>query len=247
MFDEDVIKDIKDDALRLFPNESCGVVVSGKYIACSNIADDPLNDFKINTKIISKYITAGTLEAVVHSHPHENFRESSCPSKNDMAGQISSGVPWGIVDTDGIVAGKPFWWGDFILDEPILGIEFQPGINDCYSIIRKWYWQKRNVKLPDFARNDEWWEDGEDMYVENFEKANFYKISLDEIQNGDVVLGRVRSSKINHASIYLNNPEDGYGTLLHHLPKRLSRRETANPWLGKVELCLRYKEDVEKS
>jgi cell wall-associated NlpC family hydrolase len=244
MFNESVILAAKADAKSKFPRESCGLVVNDEYLPCVNIAPDPRLDFMIAQEVTNPYVIARTLQGVIHSHPVKDMLGKSSPSKNDMIGQVSTSVPWGVIDTDGDTVCTPYWWGDFILDEPIIGREFHPGINDCYSIIRKWYWQKRGILLKEFPRDDAWWASNENMYVEGFAEAGFYAISKNELQDGDIILGKVLSSVINHGGIYLHNKEDGYGTILHHLPKRLSRRETANPWIEKAELFLRYKNVV---
>lgn len=231
--------DAKKHALQEFPKEACGIVVADKYIPCVNIAPDPTTDFQIDDAEVMQYIIAKTLQAVIHSHPSSPLKKSS-PSKQDMIGQVSTAVTWGIIDTDGEIARDPYFWGDFLFHESLIGKEFQAGVNDCYSIIRKWYFQRKDITLPEFPRDDSWWGKGEDMYMEGFSKAGFHRITKDELQDGDVVLGKVRSEIINHGGIYLDNDEDGRGLILHHLPNRLSRRETAGPWTNKAEIFLRY-------
>jgi cell wall-associated NlpC family hydrolase len=110
---------------------------------------------------------------------------------------------------------------------------------DCYTAIRKWYYQKRNIVLPNFPRDNEWWLN-KNLYLENFEKAGFKEINIEAISDGDVMLGCVNSDIINHGGIYLDNLEDGKGLLYHHLPNRLSRREPANPWLIRAKVILKY-------
>lgn len=248
MFDTNLISQIKDHVKSEYPKEACGIIVqkdgAACFIPCENKYEDPEIGFQIDPKITNTFIVNKTLVAVVHSHCVANTSESSAPSKMDMEGQILTGVIWGIFDTDGNNIKDPYWWGDFILDEPLIGADFKSGINDCYSLIRKWYWQKKGLKLLDFARDMDWWLNGENMYEDNFERAGFFQISKKELENGDLVLGKVKSDRINHAGIYLNNSEDGNGLILHHLSNRLSRRETANNWVDKAELFLRYQGNV---
>ncbi len=240
MFNQTAISAAQAHALAEFPNESCGIIADDEYIACENIADNPQRDFQIATETISSYIISGTLQAIVHSHPHVQFDVPSSPSKSDMLGQIATNVPWGVVDTDGQVASEPWWWGDFLLDTPLIGRNFQHGVRDCYSLIRAWYWQKREIKLPEGARDDIWWKTDDNLYVDNFAAAGFVQISRDQLADGDLVLGKVNSTKINHAGVYLDNKEDGKGLILHHLPNRLSCRQPASPWLNRAEMFLRY-------
>lgn len=240
MFNETAIAAAKAHARAAYPQEACGIIANDIYIPCDNVADDPLTNFSIATETIQYYIIGETLQAVIHSHPHVQFDVPSCPSASDMQGQISMNVPWGVIDTDGEVTGDPWWLGDFLLDEPLLGRSFHHGVRDCYSIVRSWYWQKLAIKLPDFPRNNMWWVADDNLYLDNFAAVGFVKISRSELKNGDLVLGKANSTKINHAGVYLDNPEDGKGLLLHHLPKRLSARQAANPWINRAEVFLRY-------
>lgn len=239
MFDAIVSAEAMADAGNRFPEESCGLVVDGKYISMPNLAEDPLNDFKVNAV---KYIMNGTLQGVIHSHPVRVLVEASHPSIKDMQQQIATGVPWGIIDTDGEVVRKPYWWGDHQLTEELIGKEFHCGVEDCYSIVRKYYFQKHGIKLKNHPRVMDWWKEGKDFYKDGFESAGFYRISKEELKDGDGVLLNVQSNVLNHAAIYLDNKTDGRGVILHHLPGRLSRRETAGPWLAKANFFLRHKD-----
>lgn len=241
MFNKEIILNAKFDAQDKYPQESCGIVVNDKYISCKNIAENPEQDFMIDLKDYQEHIMNKTLQAVIHSHPVDLLKKPSCPTKSDMKGQISTNVPWGIIDLDKDTVNDPYWWGSFLMDQPLIGQTFHHGINDCYSLIRKWYWQKKKIFLRDYARDDVWWAKDEDnMYLDLFEELGFKKISKDELQDGDVVAGKINSKKINHAGIYLNNPIDGNGLIIHHLYGRLSRRESASPYVNRSELFLRY-------
>lgn len=240
---ENVVEAAQAHALQSYPQESCGLVVGGEYLPCENVADLPEEDFSIRDQIVMPYIVAGTLQAVIHSHPVKAIFAPSDPSVRDMIGQISAQVPWGIIDTDGEVVTAPYWFGDITLDTPLLGVEFHHGVQDCYTAIRKWYWQTRGIKLKDFPRQGMWWCEDENLYVDNFAKAGFFIVDICDIQDGDVVLGKIKSEVINHAGIYLDNSVDGCGLVYHHLPGRLSRRESAGPWLNRTELVVRYNAD----
>lgn len=233
---------LKKHAIECFPEEMCGIITAGVFLALENIAEDPKKDFEIRQSDIIEYLKLGKVQAIVHSHPLTTMENPSCPSKQDMISQVSSGISWGVVDTDGVNAKDPYWWGDHLFDESLIGKEFRSGVNDCYSLIRKYYKQRKNITIPEFPRNDIWWDEGENLYIEGFEKAGFFRIDKEDLQDGDVILGKVRSSIINHGGVIINNKEDGYGLILHHLPKRLSRREPANAWINRAEIFLRHKD-----
>lgn len=241
---KDLHQEIKSHVLRAYPDEICGVIalkdLEQIYIPLENISKSPKDSFEINLVEYLEIQKESKVIAIVHSHSLENFKQKSCPSKSDMQSQIDTSVIWGVFDTNGVEVSEPYWWGDFILKEDLIGKQFHAGINDCYSIIRKYYFQKYNIKLLDFARSEVWWENGENMYEDNFKKAGFFKIEKEDLKDGDLMLCKLKSKVINHAGIYLDNGEDGRGLILHHLPKRLSRRESAYNWLNRSTLFLRH-------
>jgi proteasome lid subunit RPN8/RPN11 len=216
-------------ALSEFPRESCGVVVNGAYVAVSNIASKPEEDFRMADNTWTLY---GAVQGVVHSH---GPKDALIPSANDMAHQISTNVPWGIVRVDGVAASKVLWWGDFRLDEPLIGREFVHGITDCYSAIRSWRWQTDKIKLPDFARDWLWWESGADLYEDNFAKAGYRAIKASEASLGDVALINFRSKVPNHAGTLVEDE-----LFYHHLQNRLSCREPLGRWHSMISKWLRY-------
>lgn len=216
-------------AVAEYPRESCGLIVAEAYRPCVNSASEPEKDFRISENDLLD-VGAG-LQAVLHSHPDGE----GIPSAADMRGQMDSGVPWGIIACTGKEAQSPVWWGDFRLEEPLLGRVFVHGVTDCYSLIRSWFWQKRGLLLPDFARDADWWKSNKDLYRTLFASAGFRRIESAEARPGDVFIGQVRASVPNHGGILL---EKGLG--LHHLEGRLSRREPVGPWQRFITHWLRF-------
>lgn len=240
MLNETALAAAKAHVVAEFPKEACGLIVNGAYIACENVAEDPTKDFAIESTVVAQYMLNSTVEAIIHSHPFELLNTRSTPSAADMRGQVSTNVPWGIIDTDGTVVNDPYWLTDANLDTPLIGVPFHHGVFDCYTAVRKWYWQKRGIKLIEMPRDDMWWTKEENLYLLNFEKAGWVQISREDMQDGDVILGKVNSEVLNHAAVYLDNKEDGKGLIYHHLPGRLSRREAASPWVNRADIVLRY-------
>jgi cell wall-associated NlpC family hydrolase len=159
-----------------------------------------------------------------------------------MKSQIASGVPW-------IIAGYDprggMWhfncWGDHTLDLPILGRPFVHGIEDCYTLIRKWWWQNKEVKLSEYPRNDFWWTSMEDvqddLYVKNFETEGFQQFwpsSPADLQPGDVFLFKLASKQYNHGGVF-----DGNGLIQHHAPGRLSEDTPVGPYFRRIDMWLR--------
>lgn len=233
-YSDSITNAIKEHAKAEFPRESLGYIYAGKYWPCENIHEKPTEFFRMSQ---ADYVRIMKLkpDAVVHSHPNG----PDTPTKEDMNFQVESGVGHGIVvvirDRDGIHAHDPFYWGGCYKPGPLLGREFRHGVYDCYSLIKDTYRKKLNIELPEGPRSDNWWEHGEDLYMENFKRAGFRIISQGEARRWDLFLANIRSPTINHGGVYLGN-----GIIMHHLVRRLSRREPLGPWQKYATVWLRY-------
>lgn len=251
-------EDAKAHARQEYPLESCGLIVSGKYIACENVADPvdihnsedknctcQLCSFVIAPDTFAKHMIDGTIDMVIHSHPNGPY----FPSKADMECQMTGSVPWAIIVLDAERIGSPIIWGDQAPIPNVIGREFMHGVTDCYSLVRDCFrlgkdelaaqdikdWPFTPVKLLDLPRNDSWWNDGEDLYEKNFLRAGFVRIDASEAKPGDVFLMKIRSQTSNHAGVLVSSD-----LILHHLPERLSRREPAGIWGRQATFWLRY-------
>ena len=237
--------------LEAAPQEACGFLVRTAddaivYQRVPNVHPEPEKAFRVTDQ---DYLDLEPLAvALLHSHveveafntqKHPRGSAPDCPSEPDMRGQMSMGLPWGISVTNGRVVVPPFFWGSFVLDQPLLSQQFRHGIDDCYSAIRKWYWQERQVLLPDFPRSSDWWYGDRELYLEGYARAGFRQIDDGEPKElGDIGMVRVGDRQVktvNHGFVYL-----GDGTVFHHLPGRLSRREAAGGSLRQVSQWVRF-------
>lgn len=234
---------IKQHALEEFPHESCGFVTAAGYVPVENVSSDPQNHFEVDP---ADFLANKDALAFVHSHPVADAFEANryqpgfypfCPSGDDMRSQIDTGMTFGIVVTDGVRADEPFYWGDFLLDEPLYDRPFRHGVEDCYTICRKWYWQEKGIKLPDFPRHPYWWNAGEDLLLMNAPGAGFKRIgSNEELLPGDIGLVQLGASAIvNHSFVNL-----GDGTICHHLPGQFSSREAAGGRQREQKVWMRH-------
>lgn len=228
-FPAEAVAAAKAHAVAEFPKESCGLIVDGSYVPCVNISDTPEKDFCIDPTVLID--VKNHLQAVIHSHPDGE----GVPSKADQQSQIDMGVIWGLIPCNKNEAYEPVFWGDFRLEEPLIGREFIYGISDCGTLIRSYFWQVHNILLPAFASAYKWWKDGQDIYLANLAKAGFKLIDVAEAKEGDVFIGMVNSKVPNHGGILLS---DGLG--LHHLERRLSRREPVGRYREKITHWMRY-------
>lgn len=244
---------IAEHALKEFPNESCGLIIDGVYVPVPNGSPTPRSNFKM---LAADYRRAtskgGIVQACIHSHPHQlDEKPQYGPSADDMRAQISAGIVFGIVVTDGEFVTETMLWGDQLPMQPLLGRRFMHGVADCYTLIRDVYragaercavehqidWPLAPVKLPEVPRDDDWWKSGGNLYLDHFEKFGFARISLSEVRPGDTFLIKLRSDTINHGGVMTSD-----GRILHHLPTRLSSRDQSSIWARVADLWIRHYE-----
>ena len=250
MFPRQAIADFKTHALREYPKEACGFIVSGEFIAVENAAVNPEDTFLMTPQAWGAAQTHGKIEAVVHSHPDG----IDAPSRADMEQQIATALPWGICIATKDDVGDPFFFGGQLPIEPILlpsGAPnpkrfFRHGVWDCYSLIRDYYRLHMGVALREFPRDWEWWCGDDAMYEAGFPLAGFKTIQLSMIKEGDVLLGRTSSSmkQVNHGGVYIGGP---YQQFVHHLTgalpvdhSRPARLSSVVTWRSHITHCLQY-------
>ena len=215
------------------PRECCGliVVVKGRrrYIPCRNIAATPDEHFILDP---ADYVAAedqGEIVAVVHSHP----TTQPTPSPSDRLSCNATGLPWLIVNP------KIEAWGGCEPEHfelPYVGREFVFGVVDCYSLVRDWYAREWRLELADFSRRDQFWERGENLYVDNYASQGFRRIDFTELAYGDLLLMQLGSPLPNHAAIYLGDQQ-----ILHHIQGRLSSRDVLGGYYVKnTAMVLRH-------
>jgi proteasome lid subunit RPN8/RPN11 len=211
-----------------YPREACGLLVIRKgrevYARCRNIGVGT-DQFVIHPEDYAAADIQGEIVGVVHSHPGM----SPEPSQADRVACEASGLPWHIVGfpSEDWVRIEPT---GFVA--PLVGREWSHGVLDCYSLVRDWFRSERGVLLPNFARFDDWWKRGENLYLDNFAQVGFEAVNfadLRSLQPGDCFLMQVASPVPNHAAVYL-----GDGLILHHLQGRLSSRDVYGGYWQKV-------------
>ncbi|MFY2993967.1 C40 family peptidase [Achromobacter xylosoxidans] len=249
---------IRDHGVATYPQECCGLVLkAGRrewYVPCRNTAASE-EHFVMSAQDYAAAEESGRIVAVVHSHPDA----PAMPSEADRVACEASGLPWYIVavekDPDGKVkAGEIRGFTPEGFQAPLLGRQFAHGVLDCYSLVRDWYARERGIRLPDFAREDGWWQPGHagDLYMDHYAEAGFRPLAPHEtMAPGDVVVMQVRSDRANHAGVFigpepLREAPDLFplpDAMLHHLYGRDSERVVYGGfWREATRLVLRYGE-----
>lgn len=247
------IDDIRVHAIKEYPRECCGVVIAlGRkelYVPCRNDASGK-ESFILNPMDYSEAEDRGKIITIVHSHPDE----PSTPSQADRVSCESTGVPWFIISVrkeKELVTTHDFQIVSPVgYKAPLLGRRFYHGVLDCYTIVKDWYEREKGIILLDFERDDQWWETEQELYIENFEKAGFYRLPEDApLLPGDVIMMQLRSKRTNHAGVFIGEQtlkEEPHihpvpNAMLHHVYGMLSERVVyGGYWKNITRLVVRY-------
>lgn len=233
------------------PREACGLLVrvgrTQRYVPAANTAEKPEKDFRISAEAWADAEDLGRVIGVVHSHPGQ----SALLSGADQVSMEATELPWLIVE---VREGQPV---SHLLhlptgyQAPLVGRPFHHGVLDCYTLVRDYYQRELGITLPDYQREDGWWEKGQDLYADNFEGAGFYPVDPSDLRQGDLIVMQVRAEKANHAGVFLadgilkTEPEHFPvpGGILHHLYGRDSKRDPfGGYWRDATRHYMRHKD-----
>ena len=207
------------------PKESCGLLlnIKGKerYHPCRNLSTNN-QYFILDPEDYVKGNKRGEIIAIVHSHPFT----PPVPSQADKVSCEHSGLSWHIVNP------KTEEWGYYEpvgYKAPLLGRQWVWGITDCWSLVRDWYKETKNIELRDWERPTTLEDFNKDPMFERCAwRIGFRKLRPDEqLINGDLLFMSIFGKGLNHVAVFLN------GEVLHHLTDRLSCREPYSAWLQK--------------
>jgi len=223
-----------------YPNESCGMVINGKYKPYKNIADDPVNEFKIHSN--AYILNEGNIDFIIHSHcDTETQNDTGHASKSDMLQQIATNVPWCLIHINKYGNyTRHFCWGDQLPPQDLIGRPFAHGIYDCYTLVRDYYRINGIGTLPIFPRSNHFWKEynnhkPENMIINGMNQLNLTRISMSELQVGDACFAQIQAPIVNHCAIFLGN-----GLVLHHLYHKLSCREPMMRYREAWKCFIRY-------
>ncbi len=208
------------------PKESCGLLIEikgkEKYFPCKNLSTYKQQCFIIDPDDFVKAEESGNILAVIHSHPVT----PPIASQADKISCENSELPWHIVNP------KTEQWGYYEpsgYKPPLIGRHWVWGVTDCWSLVRDWYKEEKNIILRDWDRPTTPQQFLEKPLFESCAwRTGFRELRADEkLINGDVLLMSILSPTLNHVAIFLD------GDVLHHLADRISCKEPYNQWLLK--------------
>ena len=208
------------------PKESCGLLLNirgkEKYYPCRNLSMTDHQCFILDPEDYVKADNLGSIKAVIHSHPIT----SPSPSQADLVSCENSGLPWHIVNPNSETWGYCEPTGYKV---PLIGRQWVWGVTDCWSLVRDWYKEEKDIELVDYERNITPEEFIKNPLFEKYAKnTGFIELEQGEaLQKGDVLLMSILHPTLNHVAIFLGD------MVLHHLADRLSCREPYSMWLQK--------------
>jgi len=208
------------------PKECVGLLLNirgkEKYFPCRNLSMTAHQCFIIDPEDYVKADNTGEIKAIVHSHPVT----PPFPSEADKLGCEQSKLPWHIVNP------KTEQWGycePCGYKPPLKGRPWVWGVTDCWSLVRDFYKEEKNIELLDYERPVTPQEFNDVPLFERYaERTGFKELDPNEtLKNGDILLMSIMYNTLNHVAIFLD------GDVLHHLTDRLSCKEPYSAWLQK--------------
>jgi proteasome lid subunit RPN8/RPN11 len=216
-----------EHAKQAAPRESCGllVVVRGRqrYWPCKNVSIE--DDFFILDPLdYAAAEDAGTILAIVHSHP----QTPSVASEADRMACEQFGLPWHIVSLldERWCSIEPSGY-----EAPLIGREWVWGVSDCWTLVRDYYRREMGIKLRDWQRpeSSEAFRQSP-LFEQCFGETGFVDTGSKEPAKGDALLMRLSESPgLNHVAVYI-----GEGKILHQLQNRLSSRDYWDGYWQKI-------------
>tara|TARA_A100001515_G_scaffold127848_1_gene113747 strand:+ start:814 stop:1515 length:702 start_codon:yes stop_codon:yes gene_type:complete len=208
------------------PKEAVGLVLNVrgklKYYPCNNLAITDHQCFILDPEDYVKADNIGNIVGIFHSHPVN----PPTPSQADKVSCEASGLPWYIVNP---TSKEWSYLEPCGYEPPLLGRQWVWGVTDCWSLVRDWYKENKNINLKDWDRpltpqefNDN------PLFEQCANDTNFRELDSNEkLENGDVLLMSIMYPTLNHVALFFQ------GDVIHHLTDRLSCREPYSEWLLK--------------
>ena len=233
--DQKCIDDAINHAKYEFPKESCGAIISGKYIKFENKAEDPFNNFIIDDDNFYIEYQKGNIECLVHSH-----NDSNEASLLDQQQQRELDIPSLIINLrnrslmDCIIFG---------CDEhaPLLDRPFFWGIFDCVSLVSDYILDEFDFKIEFPVHEFGFWGKGEHPFEDYLDGEHpFKEMEIKDIRKHDILLYNIDGCRyINHIAVVISDN----GEVLHHILNNKSGTYPINFNRRYLKRVMRYKND----
>lgn len=199
------------------PEEVCGFIATDgkrqRAFRSPNLSSEPSGFFRTCPRAWRRVEDKGwDVIAIYHSH----VNGPPVASIGDKAESESKKLPFVIVGMPSEV------WGCYVpngTEIPLIGRPFVYGTLDCRTLHRDYYKRELGIEIPEFQYEDNWWENGKNLFVTNYRKGGFVEVG--DLRKHDTLLIQIPPSPVaNHCAIYL-----GDGQIMHHLSGRISNTE----------------------
>ena len=165
-----------------YPNEGCGIILNklGKlrWIPCKNVSPKPHRSFKISTKEFTKATLQGDIHAIVHSHPNSSCEASEVDKNQSDYLQI----PYIIYS---LPSEEKSTYTPKYKEVQLLGREYKFNEQDCWTLVRDFYKQNFNIKLPMITFEDDFYNKGINYFEDLIEPWGGVKV--DSPKYGDII------------------------------------------------------------
>lgn len=224
-------KEIKEYSLSKKGEEICGLIIikDNNYIfyKCKNISYNKQNHSVINPLDYIGAEKTGKIVGAVHSQPSDKI------SLMDEMTAIEHNI-FSIVycfESDKFYIINPelsfYLTKDFDIDKA-----------NCFTLVRDFYLNRLNIKLNHYNINEDWFEKNPNLIYEIFteQRDKWEQISLNLIQENDIIIFGRDFETLNHMGIYLGN-----NLMLHHPRNNKSIIEDLDDrYKKKIHLMIRY-------
>jgi len=117
-----------------------------------------------------------------------------------------------------------------------VGVPYDAGKNDCYSIGRRYFLDTYGLRLRNYARPERFWEDPDLDLYQYYRREGFQPVFDQPYEIGDVLLMPLMTPIATHACIIVDD-----NLILHHPPGQLSRLDNLHPkWSGRATIHIRH-------
>ncbi len=205
---------ISDLAERSLPNECCGFILSDNgesfLFPCKNRF---AKQFYISPIEFLEAKTKGQIEAIYHSHPNGEEEFSSIDKKNSL----HHGIKFILYNVK-LKTFKEFGYDSKY--HKYVGKIFEMGIEDCFSLVKRFYKNELKINISDYERGENWTSEPESPLDSRHKTEGFSKV--DSLKEYDLIMFKSlnRKSFSGHVAVYL-----GDDLMLHNQRTSFSKVE----------------------
>ena len=214
-----------------YPEEGCGIIQNkqGKlrWIPCKNVAEDPTVSFMISPEEYVKASISGDIHAIVHSHVNGKCKASSVDKDQSDYLQVPYHI-YTIPELEKCIYTPKY------KKTPLLGRVYDFGTTDCWTLVRDYYIENFNIKLPMIKFEKDFYHKGINYFEDLINPWGGEIVKTP--QKGDIIYFQIDNDIPNHCGIYLD--EDKF---IHHHSKRLSCTDFLPRWQKYIKTYVRIK------